>query len=104
MKIFRYHPDTNVFLGEGIADESPLEPGVWLIPAHATSVAPPIPGDGEQSVWIEDSWQLQPIPEPQQQLAPVPALDVSAALTPEQKLAALGLTVDELRELLLNTP
>ena len=39
MKIYNY--DYNgIFINEGIADESPLEPGVFLIPAGSTTVEP----------------------------------------------------------------
>lgn len=45
MKIWHYHPDTRVLLGEGSADRDALawQGGVenWLVPAHATTVAPP---------------------------------------------------------------
>lgn len=30
-----------LYLGETEADESPMEPGVYLLPAHCTLVAPP---------------------------------------------------------------
>jgi hypothetical protein len=40
MKYYSYHPVTKIFVSEGVADESPLEPGVFLIPANATSVEP----------------------------------------------------------------
>ena len=68
MKIFHYHPETGVLLGEGVADPSPLEPGEWLVPAHATATTPLIAVDGEQAVWANGAWQIQPIPEPQPEL------------------------------------
>lgn len=37
MKIFNYNPDTLEFISETLADESPLEPGIFLIPAFATN-------------------------------------------------------------------
>lgn len=40
MKFYSYHPVTKIFVSEGIADESPLDPGAYLIPANATTVEP----------------------------------------------------------------
>lgn len=102
MKIFHYHPITGVLLGEGQADESPLEPGVWLIPAHATTEEPPVVADGEQAVWL-DGWQAQAIPAPPAAVQPEPQ-PIPVPQTPEEKLAALGLTVDDLRALLVSEP
>jgi hypothetical protein len=100
MNTFHYHPETGVYLGQGLADESPLEPGVWLIPAHATNAQPPVAGEGEQAIWANGAWAVEPIPAPEPEPLPVVPPEPAAPLTPEQKLAAAGLTVTELRQLL----
>ncbi len=101
MKIFHYHPEAGVFLGEGLADPSPLEQNAWLIPAYATTVQPPAPGKGKQAVWSGNTWRIMPIPALEVEPTPEqPQFEIPAPLTPEQKLAAAGLTVEELRTLL----
>lgn len=137
MKIYHYHPEHNYFISEDLADPSPLEPGVWLIPAHATSVEPPSTNDGEVAIFDGTSWSViedkrgvyynYEFPEPEvnnnPHVAPLNATRevppevgenqyltwddgwvindiVPVVLTPEQKLANAGLTVDELRTLL----
>lgn len=100
MKLFHYHPVTGIFLGEGLADESPLEPGVWLIPAHATTEEPPEAGKGQQVMW-NGEWRIEAIPEPEPEPEPEPTPELELEpLTPQEKLARLGLTVDDLRDLL----
>jgi hypothetical protein len=98
MKIYHYHPETGVLLGEGMADESPLEPGVWLIPAYATALKPPESPLGWQVINTNGRWELQLIPKPPEPPEP-PAPEPPPVLTTEQKLEAAGLTVAELREL-----
>lgn len=102
MKIYHYHPETGVFLGEGKADPSPLEEGIWLIPAHSTTISPPPFGEGEQAVMVNSSWGVQPVPEDTQESVTAPTLlpEISSELTVEQKLARVGLTVEDLRALL----
>lgn len=41
MKIYQLHPVSGDFMWESFADESPLEPGKYLIPAHSVLIAPP---------------------------------------------------------------
>ena len=101
MKTYNYIADTGIFYSEGVADESPLEPGVFLIPAHATTVAPPEVTEPEVAVFKDGEWSVEvlpppPEPEPEPQPEPEPLVE----LTPAEKLAQSGLTVAELKELL----
>lgn len=102
MKIYHYHPDTGVLLGEGIADASPLEQDVWLVPASATTIEPPQAPVGSQVVFSDGAWQIQDLPKPEPAPEPVIAKAVSPQpLTTEERLAQYGFTVDELRSLML---
>lgn len=102
MKIYHYIAETGIFYAEGLADESPLEPGVFLIPAHATTVAPPEVTEPEIAVFRDGEWSIEILPPPPEpEPAPEPAPPAPPVeLTPEQKLAASGLTVAELKTLL----
>lgn len=60
MKIYNYNPDNGIYLGEAEADESPLEPGVFLIPAYATETAPPELADKQVAIFNNDAWKALP--------------------------------------------
>ena len=97
MKIYNYNPENGYFVGESLADESPLESGVFLIPAHATEIAAPKATKGKVVVWNGSDWELQNLPVE-------PVIDNSEY---EAKQAArqailekLGLTADEAQLLL----
>lgn len=86
MQIYHYHPTSGEYLGEGTADESPLEPGAYLVPAHATTAAPPTAMSGKVRVW-RGEWQFEDKQFEEQPVDPEyePALeDIKAA-----KLAAI---------------
>jgi hypothetical protein len=57
MKIYWKHPETGEFVMEGLATESPLEPGVFAIPADAVTTAPPDAIEGHVRIWVTDTWQ-----------------------------------------------
>ncbi len=138
MKIYHYHPEYKIYLGSSDADESPLEPVVFLIPAHATELEPPTCTECKIPVFNGISWDTiddcrgvyysietqeeiqhqDPLTSPENatkekppevpegfyliwnngwELNEIPKL---ADLTPQEKLQAAGLTVEELKELL----
>lgn len=41
MKIYNYHPTYRYYIGESLADKSPLEYGAYLVPAYASLIPPP---------------------------------------------------------------
>lgn len=59
--VYNYDPHTRICTGASQADESPLEPGVYLIPAHATTIEPPAVADGKVTRWRADEmWEVIP--------------------------------------------
>lgn len=63
MDIFNYQPDTGEFVGQSTARIDPLETeaqgqNVYLIPANATTVAPPAAPDGKAAVFDGVAWAL----------------------------------------------
>ena len=47
-----------IFTGETVADRSPLEPDVWLIPGGCVEVAPPEVPQHKAAFWNGKRWQL----------------------------------------------
>lgn len=58
--IYHYHPISGELLGQTAADRSPLEPEVWLIPAHATDQAPPKVNAKQVAVFAAGQWRIAP--------------------------------------------
>jgi hypothetical protein len=61
-KVYCFDTVTKEYIGEDIAFESPLEPGVFLIPPNATEKAPPFVGENEVAVFDEKikDWVVKP--------------------------------------------
>lgn len=56
MNAYKYDSNTCEFLHEVQCQESPREPGKFLIPANATTVAPPEEQAGKARVWNGKEW------------------------------------------------
>ena len=55
--------DQGYLVGLTQADESPLEPGVYLMPAGTIDVAAPIVPEGQCARWSQDQWIFELLPE-----------------------------------------
>lgn len=78
MKTVYQHDVAGLYIGPTAADESPLEPGVYLIPARCTTAPPPaeLP-EGRWPRWNGATWDLVTRPRPQ---SAEPAADPVAKL------------------------
>lgn len=70
MEIHHYHPETGAYVGSSVADRDPLEQGRWMIPANATTEAPPNAGAGQFAAWTGSAWELREVPPPPDDPAP----------------------------------
>ncbi|QFT84992.1 hypothetical protein FIU88_08385 [Halomonas sp. THAF12] len=96
MIIYHYHPATGDFLSQGEADPSPMEPGEYLIPAHATTIAPPEPQTGMRRVFADGGWSLVEIPtEPTPDPEPDPEPEAPAEVTQDDLRAELSRVHDK---------
>jgi hypothetical protein len=119
MEIWNYNSISGELTTKSLADESPLEPGVYHIPAHATTVSPPNPQEGKAIVFKNDSWIYEEdhrgerwwdtngnqiiidrigssVIEGLTSVEPPPPPELST----EEKLAKAGISIDELKKLL----
>ena len=139
MKIYNYHSEYKTYTGSSLADESPLEPGVFLIPADATQLEPPSFSGNEIPIFNGTSWEIienccgtyysttnqekiicyNPLTPPENTTKEKPPeipegfylewndgwelkeIPVPEPLTIEQKLESMGLTIEELKSILL---
>lgn len=71
------------FSGPTVADESPLEPGVFLIPMGAVDVPPPSVPEGKRARYVGGKFVLENIPMPEPEPEPTPP-------TPEEIATAVS--------------
>lgn len=58
MKIYSYDPKSGAFLAQGTAYPDPMNEGGYLIPAHATEIAPPNVEGGLVAVFNGIEWDV----------------------------------------------
>lgn len=113
MKKIVYQTDVNgYFVCPLIADESPLEPGVWLIPGGCVEDEPPPAQDGYRARWDGSQWVDEIIPElPRDahpiQTPPVPQptdAETAAARAALDALVTAGIITAEARAAMLPPP
>jgi hypothetical protein len=81
LKVYNYDRNTKFYVGVSDADNSPLEPGKYLIPAHATVIPVPSFTVNQRARFDEayQSWFVEDIPLPPEPPVPTPE-EVKASL------------------------
>lgn len=63
MQVHHYTENApHIYMGSSEARQSPMEPGVWLLPAHATFVEPSADLENMVQVFNGASWEYQDMP------------------------------------------
>ncbi|WP_454813755.1 hypothetical protein [Labrys neptuniae] len=78
MQIWNYEAGSGALIGPGTADPCPIEAGQYLVPANATSIAPPeFDPETETCTFKDDTWTVSPRPaegpEPKRELPQIAA-------------------------------
>lgn len=73
IQVYQVRPD-GVFVGFTVADESPLEPGNYLVPGYCVTEEPPEfeKGDRARWDWGAEAWVIEPNPEAPTDAPPPP--------------------------------
>lgn len=83
-KIVYLYNQAGLFVCESIADESPLEPGVFLIPGNSTEIPPP--KEWSVSQWPRFNgvvWEIIPKPKVPEPISPVQKLSIFLQENPD---------------------
>ena len=85
MNIYNYNQVTFEYTSDSVADESPLEPGIYLIPAFSTSIEPPGMSSNEVAIFddIKQSWSV---------ISDYRQVDLWSKTTAQKIMAVLGET------------
>lgn len=67
--------ENQYFIGPTVAEESPLEPGIYLVPAGAVDFSPPEVPSGKRAKFTGQGFLIEDIPVPPTPVPPVPTKD-----------------------------
>lgn len=106
-KIVSQLDSAGYLVGPVVADESPLEPGVYLVPGGCIDQAPPAVPQGMRARWILGAWQFEAVsvePDPEPVPESIEAWRARTAVSRFQAKAALQLAgmFDQVEALMAN--
>ena len=84
--VYQTSPE-GIYIGETISFESPLEPGVFLIPSGAIEIKPPNLSFNQFARWTGSEWSvveivITPTPTPTPTSTPIPTPTPTSTFTP----------------------
>jgi hypothetical protein len=61
-EVYRYDRNTKEYIGKCLVQESPLEPGVWLMPQNTTKIELPIVNKYQKQIFNTETnqWEIKP--------------------------------------------
>ena len=93
MKIYNYNYK-GIYVGYSEADESPLEPGVFLIPANATTIAPIEVEDGFAPFFDGAKWvAVDMTPQPIEKVEEIPKTSEETVNPMQEQIDTLALQI-----------
>lgn len=93
MLVYSYNATTGEFTGSSEADESPLEPGVFLLPANSTEIAPPSDQAGFIRRFSAGAWGYVPVGEPDEEPTEAPTITAGMVNAERDRRIASGTSV-----------
>lgn len=86
--VYQYD-NAGMYVGATDADESPLEPGVWHIPARCVQISPPAVTGDQWPRWNGAAWQIVTLQRPEAAAVSDPVTKLREFLNSNPDVAAM---------------